>query len=370
MRTQSIKALLLLVTLGIISAFASLPARIWSQESTLATAMGSAPRFELDPFWPKPLPDRWVTGEVAGTCIDANDHLFIVNRVNLTPDELKNSTPAPPVIEFDANGNVVNSWGDLKVLPISPHGCTIDYGGNIWICGNHDGIVQEYSHDGSKMLLQIGTRGHVDSSDGETTGTALNSSHTELNGPSSVAVDPSNGDVYVSDGYFNRRVVVFDSRGKFLRQWGSQATEAQEQAGVGGVFAKVVHCVVIGKDELVYVCDRMGDRIQVFDKMGKYQKSIPISPGTGKATGIGSAWSFVFSPDTAQTFMYVVDGGNESLLTLDRATGQILSHFGRPGHQAGDFSYVHTVAVDSKGNLYLAETINGRRLQKFRRVGD
>jgi DNA-binding beta-propeller fold protein YncE len=331
-------------------------------------ASAALPKFEVDPFWPKPLPDRWVTGEVGGTCIGAQDHLFIVNRVNLTPDEQKSASPSPPVIEFDPGGNLVNSWGDLNVLPKSPHGCFIDYKGNVWIAGNRDGIVQEYTHDGSKLLLQIGTRGRLDTQDGTITGAPLNSSPTQLNEPSCVAVDPANGDIYISDGYGNRRVVVFDRNGNFLRQWGEQATGAQEQAGVGGVFLATVHCVALGNDGLVYVCDRKGDRIQVFDKMGKYLKSIPIKPGVGSSTGVGSAWWLAFSPDKAQTFMYVTDGADEAVWILDHATGQILSSFGRPGHQPGDFSFVHTVAVDSEGNLYLGETVNGRRVQKFHRV--
>ena len=330
--------------------------------------INDVPKFKVDPFWPQPLPDRWVTGEVGGTCVDAQDNVFIVNRGNLTAKEQVNATKAPPVIEFNPDGKMVRAWGDWKVFPGRPHGCFVDYQGNIWIAGNEDGIVQKYSHDGSKLLLQIGTKGKFDTSDGTINGAAMNSSHTLLNCPADIAVDPANGDVYIADGYGNRRVVVFDRNGHFLRQWGKQATQAQTDAGVGGVFLKVVHCVVIGNDGLVYVCDRLGDRIEVFDKMGSFKRNILIESKTAPLTGIGSACWIGFSPDKAQTFMYVADCGDEEVRILDHATGRTLSTFGRPGHQAGEFDNLHSLAVDSKGDIITGETVGGRRVQMFRLV--
>jgi DNA-binding beta-propeller fold protein YncE len=344
------------------------------------------PKFEVDPSWPKPFPELWITGEVGGTCVDAQDHVFIVNRDNLTPDEQKNSQPAPPVVELGPEGNVINSWGKKiardaegnavmprgaqDTLPKRLHGCLVDDQGNVWIGGNQDGIIQKYSHDGSKLLLQIGTPGHPDTSDGTPTGYAMNSSQTTLNRPASMAIDPTNGDIYVADGYGNRRVVVFDREGHFLRQWGKQGTVAQTESGVGGVFLDTVHCVAIDHAGLVYVCDRKGDRIEVFDKMGNFQKNIYIQKGTGYVRNLaGSAWWVAFSPDSAQKYMYVADGGNEVIWILDHETGKILSGFGRPGHMAGDFSYLHTISVDSKGNLIAGETINGRRVQRFKMLG-
>lgn len=344
------------------------------------------PKFEIDPLWPKPFPELWITGEVGGTCVDAQDHVFIVNRDNLTPDEQKNSQPAPPVIEFDPEGNVVNSWGKAigrdaegnavlprgaqDTLPKRLHSCAVDEQGNVWIGGNQDGIIQKYTHDGSKLLLQIGTPGHPDTSDSTPTGYAMNSSQTTLNRPAAMAIDPTNGDIYVADGYGNRRVAVFDRGGHFLRQWGKQGTVAQTEAGLGGVFLDTVHCVAIDNAGLVYVCDRKGDRVEVFDKMGNFQKNIEIKKGTGYVRGLsGSAWWVAFSRDNAQKYMYVADGGNEIVWILDHATGQILSGIGQPGHQLGNFSYLHTIAIDSKGNLIAGETINGRRVQRFKMVG-
>jgi DNA-binding beta-propeller fold protein YncE len=239
----------------------------------------------------------------------------------------------------------------------------------VWVGGNPDAIVQKYSHDGSKLLLQIGAKGKFDTSDGTANGAAMNSSHSLLNKPASIAVDPSNGDVYIADGYGNRRVVVFDRDGRFLRQWGHQATAAQAEAGADGVFMGVVHCVVLGNDGLVYVCDRQGDRVQVFDKMGNFHRNIYVKRGTGALKNYGSysgsAYWVAFSPDPPQTYMYVADGGNEVVWILNRASGQILSSFGRPGYQAGDFTNLHTISVDSKGNIIVSQGNGGRRVQKF-----
>ena len=390
-----------------------------------------APNYRVDPFWPKPLPDNWVTGEVAGTCIDSKDHLVIVNRGFQTgglasPEGVggaKTTSPAagtlggpfksrasPPVIEFDRKGNVVNAWGNPAivpagqphegqnaVLPNSIHGCFVDYQDNVWIAGNNDGVVQKWSHDGQHLLLQIGTKFVCDNPPANTCGNsganaAANKSHTLLNQPADMAVDPANGDVYIADGYGNHRIVVFDKNGNYLRQWGS--------VGFGpGLFQPTdgghPHCVVLGADGLVYTCDRGSDRIQVFEKNPKNcantglggdrvcqpVRIIPVVPCTGAVSAVcpdptkalgtaGSAWDVDFSADKDQTFMFEVDGGNEVLWTFDRLAGKILSGFGRPGHMAGDFTFLHSIAVDSKGNLYLGETVGGRRFQKFVPKGD
>jgi len=355
-----------------------------------------APRFRVDPFWPKPLPvdttqistttgkaKPWVTGEVGGTCIDSHDHVFTVNRGfqtgGLISPETVVAVPSPPVVEYDREGNVANAWGSQAknpdgsnaVMPHSIHGCFVDYQDNVWIAGNGDGVVQKWSHDGSTKLLQIGTKGLCDGpvvptrTTNPTCGSpGFNSSRTLLNEPADLAVDPTNGDVYIADGYGNHRVVVFDKDGHFLRQWGSAGTgPGQFAAGDGGH----PHCVVISKAGLVYACDRGQDRIEVFKKDGTWLRNIPVKPGTG-TPGLGtagSAWDLDFSPDTNQTFMFEADGGNEILWIFSRATEKILGGFGRPGHLAGEFTFLHTVSVDSKGNLFAGETIGGRRIQKF-----
>ena len=238
-------------------------------------AQGNAPKFEVDPSWPKPLPNLWVTGGIGGLCIDSRDHVFILNRRDLTDNDLDAGHQAPVVIEFDPEGNVVNSFGDPDTTPNNPHGCAVDAENNVWVTGTSDGIVQKYTHDGSKLLLQIGKRGVVDSSDGTAKGKALNSSHAGFFKPAGIAIDPKNGDVYVADGETpggNHRIAVFDRTGQFLRQWDLHRTETE----TGDAFVPVLHCVAMDNNGLVYVCDRRGHRIQVFDKMGNFQKNIPV----------------------------------------------------------------------------------------------
>jgi DNA-binding beta-propeller fold protein YncE len=388
--------------LSIIAAAMMLPIAVGISSSTIEAKGPKPPKpnandppgYVVDPFWPKPLPDNWVTGEVGGTCIDSQDHLFIVTRGFQTgglasPEGIggrfMRSRASPPVIEFDEEGNVVNAWGDSSlvpagqpnagqnaVLPHGIHGCFVDYEDNVWIAGNSDGIVQKYTHDGSTLLLQIGTKFTCDTPTGacanvNETGT----SHTLLNLPADIAVDPTNGDVYIADGYGNHRVVVFDRRGNYLRQFGTAGTgDGQFTIGDGGH----PHCVVIGKNNLVYACDRGQDRINVYQRNGTFVTAIPVIPGTAALGTSGSAWDVEFSEDKKQTFLFDSDGGNEIIWTLDHAAAlagsrnAVLGGFGRPGHMAGDFTFLHMMAIDSKGNLYAGETVGGRRVQKFEKV--
>ena len=339
-------------------------------------AQSKAPKFEVDPSWPKPLPNLWVTGGIGGLCIDSRDHVFILNRRDLTDNDLDAGHQAPVVIEFDPEGNVVNSFGDPEATPNTPHGCAIDSEDNLWLTGNGDGIVQKYSHDGSKLLLQIGKHGMVDSSDGTAKGKPLNSSHTGFFKPAGVAIDPKNGDIYVADGETpggNHRIAVFDRGGQFLRQW-----ELRRADSDGDTFIPVLHCVVLDNNGMVYVCDRRGHRIQVFDKMGNFQKYIPVAfepmsklpAGPEHESGaLGSAVWIGFSRDAGQKFMYVINQDNEKIDILDHASGKLLSSFGRVGRQPGEFTYAHFLATDSKGNVYVTEVGTGKRIQKFKMVG-
>ena len=388
-----------------------------TQANTKHGKKPKVPVIQVDPTWPKmPLPSSddprtdpaylgevstatglpkpWVTGEVAGTCVDSRDHVFIVTRGNLISPETVEAVPSPPVIEFNQAGDVVNAWGDRNALPNGIHGCFIDYQDNIWIAGNGDGIVQKYTHDGV-YVMQIGTKGMCDwPANGNACGNSggdptANQSHTLLNEPANMYVDPKKdpvtgerGSIYIADGYGNHRVVVFDAHGNYLRQWGGVAgTVNNPMTDSPGLFASGdgghPHCVTIGKDDLVYVCDRADDRIEVFTKTGALVRIIPVVPGTGQTLGIGnapglgtagSAWDLAFTKDPEQTYMFEVDGGNEMLHTMDRLLGKILANFGQPGHQAGQFTFLHSLVLDSKGNVYTGETINGRRVQKFTQV--
>ncbi len=325
--------------------------------------------FQVDPYWPKALPNDWVTGNVGGACVDANDHVFIVSRTadegNLSAKEMAVGRAAPPVIEFDEEGDVVNSWGDVNIVPFGIHDCYIDYEGNIWMGGNQDSIALKYSPQG-ELLLQIGEKGVFDTDDGTVSGAANNSSETHLHRPSSFAVDPANGDVYITDGYGNRRVVVFDSDGNFIRQFGRQATEEETANQTGGVFTEVVHHVSLSNDGLLYVCDREGRRIQVFDKMGNFQKNMTVPRRRPDLPGNAEPYWTVLSRDPKQKYLYVAAGEDEAIWIMERETGKVIEGFGNMGHRAGEFTFLHSLAINSKGELIVGETIGGRRVQKFK----
>ncbi|MXZ70308.1 MAG: hypothetical protein F4Z04_02180 [Acidobacteria bacterium] len=363
---------------------------------------GGAPRYRVDPFWPKPLPvvtgddgleRQWVTGMVGASCIDSRDRIFTVNRGflpnGLLDQEGDQSIPSPPVVVYDREGNVVDSWGDpaltedgaAAVLPHGIHGCFVDHMDNVWLAGNSDGVVQKWTNDGSEMLLQIGTKGLCDgpptlspNAPYPTCGEpGNNTSRTLLNAPADVAVDPEpdpvtgeRGSVYVADGYGNHRIVVFDAGGNYLRQWGSAGSGDGQFVERGGGHP---HCVVLGNDGLVYACDRGQNRIQVFDREGDLVRVIPIDP-PAYAEATLRATDIELSRDPEQRHLFVVDLGSNRVWILERGSGDIVGGFGRSGHMAGEFTFVHTIVADSQGDLYLAETLGGRRNQKFTRVND
>jgi DNA-binding beta-propeller fold protein YncE len=319
----------------------------------------TAPRYEADVNWPKPLPDRWVLGGLGGVCVDAQNHVFILNRQDVLEGELNTGRLAPSIIEFDPDGNVVNSWGDPNLLDPRLHNCHVDKDNNIWIASAPSGMVQKYTHDGSKLLLQIGKRGIVDSSDGTVEGTPLNSDAPIFFMPSGIHVDRQNGDVYVSDGEGdggNRRIVVTDSSGTFLRQWQPGDMET-------------VHCMAIANDGVVYVCNRDGARIQAYNKLGVLKRTIQVPwapvtpPSDGKETEFGgSAVAIDFSPD--QNLIFVINQNNAQIEIIDRENGEVIGNFGRSGSFPGQFDQPHGIAVDLMGNIYIAEN-RGRRIHKF-----
>ena len=338
----------------------------------LAAQAQQVPRYEVDPFWPKlPLPDRWLTGGLGGMCIDGRDHVFILNRQNVVPEDLDGARLAPPVIEFDPDGNVVRSWGDPNRLGDRLHDCHVDEDHNVWIVASGTGVVQKYSSDGSELLLQIGESGVYDSSDGTRAGRPLNSNRAQFFLPASIDVDAATGDIYVADGETptgNQRIAVLDRSGRFLRQWALHRTEAERD------LTPLPHCLRLSDDGLVYVCDRQADRIQVFDRMGNFIRNIdvpwyPYTSPEGRRSGTrGTAVVLAFSPDPGQRLMFVVNQNSVVIDVLDRQTGQVLSSLGGgPGRYPGQFTLPHGIGVDSAGNVYVAEQ-EGRRVQKFRIV--
>ena len=345
------------------------------KQAAVEAANAQAPTFEVDPLWPKPLPNHWVLGMTIGLAVDERDHVWVVHRqqsvagneMALTRDPPSGlcCAPAPWVLEFDPEGNLVGHWGgpgEGYEWPESNHGITIDYKGNVWIGGNgeQDAHVLKLTRKG-KFLLQIGHSGkNGGSNDIE-----------NLGKPTEVSVDAEANEVYIADGYGNRRVIVYDAdSGEYKRHWGAYGNKPDD-SDLGPYdpngpppkqFRSPVHCAEISSDGLVYTCDRANDRIQVFNKDGSFVKEAFIAKET---LGGGSVWDIAFSKDPDQTYIYLADGQNSRVHILLRDTLEVLTSFGDGGRQPGQFFGVHNVAVDSKGNLYTTETFEGKRLQKF-----
>jgi DNA-binding beta-propeller fold protein YncE len=362
-KTESLQSVRLRVLVSVVAAFIiAVPVR--AQQ---------VPQFEVDPLWPQlPLGNNWLTGGLGGMCLDSRDHVYILNRQNVVADDLDGANLAPPVIELDPDGNVVRAWGDPEMLGGRLHDCHVDSDQNVWIVAAATGVVQKYSSDGSELLLLIGERGSYDSADGTRQGRPLNSDSARFFLPGSIDVDAASGDVYVADGELpggNFRIAVLDRNGRFLRQWSLHRGDDE------GDITPLPHCLRLSNDGLVYVCDREADRIQVFDQMGTFIRNIdvgfePTTSAQGRSSGTrGSAVVLAFSPDPEQRFLYVVNQNSVMIDVLDRHSGQLLTSFGGgPGRYRGQFTLPHGIAVDSAGNVYVAEQ-EGRRIQKFNYLG-
>jgi 6-phosphogluconolactonase (cycloisomerase 2 family) len=378
--------------------------RALEQTAEAQAKTGQVPIFEVDPFWPKTMPNNWVFGMTIGLGIDEKDQVWVIHRGNdpgnidrtefAFPSQMPQAAgakpgakpgppaaagrvseccnPAPPVVAFDQGGNVVHSWGGAEHHPEWPesnHGIVVDHKGIVWIGGNGgpDAHILKFTREG-KFVGQIGKKGArmVD-------GKPVANSHDMDNfgRVAKIFIDPKNNEAYVADGYFNKRVAVVDmDSGKIKRYWGAYGAKPDDspmprydpKAPPDKQFRTPVHCAEMSTDGHVYVCDRPNDRIQVFTREGKFVKEQRIFPET---LSDGSVWDIAFSRDPQQRFLYVADGANEHVYILDRQSLEIVSQFGTGGRQPGQFLGVHSIAVDSKGNIYTTETYTGKRLQKF-----
>lgn len=336
-----------------------------------------APRFEVDPMWPKPLPNQWILGSTIGLGIDSKDHVFIIHRGDSTLDQRTEAgaaanppvgsccRAAPPIIEFDPEGNVVKAWGGPGpgyTWPNSNHGLTLDNKDNVWIGGNGQGDTQilKFTHDG-KFLQQFSQAGLPYNSN----------SRTSFGRVAKISFDAAANEAYLADGYSHKRVAVIDmTTGTMKRLWGAYGNVPSDSnygpynpdVPLIPQFRTPVHCAEPSVDGLIYVCDRPNDRIQVFEKNGKFVKEVRIAPRT---RGDGSVWDIAFSRDPQQTYIYLADGKNEKIYVIDRKSLEILTSFGDGGRQPGQWFGVHSIATDSKGNIYTTETYEGKRVQKF-----
>jgi hypothetical protein len=403
-----------------------------NQVAQAADTAVQAPKFEVDPLWPKPLPNNWVIGQTIGLAVDAQDNVWIIHRPAsleakesyLTRKESDCCTAAPDVLAFDSDGNLIHSWGKVagKDWPTSNHGITVDSKGNVWLGGNgagqpgppagsneqfaaarggarppapaaapgataapgsasanqaypgaavpgvrtyHDSFILKFTADG-KYLGQIGTAN----------GSKGNADTDNVRGVAQIRFDPKTNELIAADGYGNRRVSVWDPDSlKHKRSWGAYGKTATDEGPQGRYspdaapaqqFRNPVHCAEPSKDGLIYVCDRVNDRIQVFKTDGTYVKEVFIEKET---LGDGSVWEIAFSRDPQQKYMYIADGANEKIHVLDRESMKEIYSFGGGGRQPGQFYALHSIVTDSKGNIYTTETYRGQRVQKFNYKG-
>jgi streptogramin lyase len=390
------KTSLLVITLACAAAIAVLQSRVIGQTA----ASAKVPTFKVDPSWPQEMPNHWIMGAVTGVFVDAKQHVWVTHLPEvLTEEELYEEpwnvvtppTPgrggaaaaaaapkekpvqmgtcckaAPPVLEFDQQGKLIQGWGqgsydDMTDWPREPHGIFVDHNDFVWIGSYNRHRVMKFTREG-KHLMTIGqyekTNGSADT--------------TLLGGPSGIWVDPANNEVYISDGYRNRRVIVFEgATGKFLRLWGAYGKVPDDtvrfdpKTMVSGALPtqfSTPHGITGSKDGKIYVADRRGNRIQVFDHQGKFLAEKVIAPATLSS---GSAFVPVLSPDAQQTWLYVADGTNHKVWILRRSDLEIVGSFGRGGRQVGQMLRPHGMSIDAQGNLYVGEASTGRRVQKF-----
>lgn len=396
------------------------PILIWMAAALLVTSCGAetervspaggVPQFEVDASWPLPLPENWMLGQVAGIDVDGEDRIWIAQRPSsLTAHEAAAAAdppisiccvPAPSVMQFDRRGNLLRAWNSADGFEWAdtrigfrggsfPHGIHVDHNGYVWVGGGiHQHHVLKFTPDG-ELLLSIGEPGRT----GGSNDTAL------LGGPADMVVDPETNEIFIADGYINRRVIVFDAEtGEYRRHWGAYGERPHDEPlGFDHIgtseedparqFRGAVHGIVISVEGLVYVTDRENSRIQIFERDGSFVEEVFVRPETRSSGSTwdmspeeegyeealaalipGSTWDIALSEDPAQRWLYVADGTNNVVWIMERETLEIRGRFGRGGKQAGQFGWLHNIAVDSRGTIYTSEVAQDKRAQKFRRI--
>lgn len=372
------------IALGVIAAAAVLlaaarPGVLSATSQPSSKAPAAAPSFQVDPYWPKPLPNDWLVGNVVGVAVDSHDNVWVTHR----PRSQAGADKTPPVLAFDQAGNLIHSWGGKEISPewgTQEHGLYVDHQDNVWV-GFGGGLpydpktkattdnanVLKLTPKGA-VLLEIGKFGMGTEGSGNT---------QYLGNPTDVYVDPKTDEAYITDGYLNHRIIVFNATtGAYKRLWGAFGRKPDDapmprfsRSDPPRQQFDTPHCVTMSNDGLLYVCDRGNQRIQVFKPDGTFVKDQLINAKlSGGQTG-GTPWDIAMSRDAQQRFIFLVDGGTHKVHTLLRDTLEVVSSFGQRGRWAGQFESPHSIAIDSKGNLYVAETLDGRRVQRFLRKG-
>jgi len=368
--------------------------------ATEAAAGEGIPTFEYDPTWPGlPLPNEWMFGEVGGIAVDDQNHVWVIQRPwTVSGRELGAAEgissccrAAPPVMEFDQAGNVVQAWPELQTF-FAPEGTDagqgysvgrggqtlyeavpgpygewgrrehtvyVDPNGFVWTTNDESHVIYKFRRNG-EWLLTIGEKGVTRGSN----------SQTALGRPAGLVLDPETNELFVADGYTNKRVIVFDAEtGAYRRHWGAYG-DPPEDIDVGDYdpsapparqFLGPVHGITLSRDGLIYVTDRVADRVQVFRKNGEFVTEGFVSPET---RDLGTGYGIALSHDPEQRFVYVNDGSNNRIWILRRSDLETVGSFSSYGRFGGQVMSAHSMAVDQEGNVYVGET-RGRRVQKF-----
>ena len=369
------------IALGALLGFTTLAA-IGCQVDNAATegapAGGAAATdFEVDPTFPQTLPNDWIVGQVSGIAVDSRDHVWVAHRpVSLSalragaaqdPPIAMCCVPAPPILELDPDGNVVQGWGGPSETgehdwPEEEHGIFVDHEDNVWVGGGAANAgfsghyVLKFTRDG-EFLFQIGAGDGPDATGGS-------QDIETLGGPAAIHVDPVENEVYIADGYQNRRVIVFDAEtGEYRRHWGAYGNEPEDgNSNADEQFQGPVHGIAVSRDGYVYVVDRSENRLQVFERDGTYVDEVVIRPETGS---MGSTWDVALSTDADERYLYVPDGVNKTVWVVERESLEVVNNFARGGRWAGELGWAHNIAVDSQGNIFVSEVETGKRFQKF-----
>jgi hypothetical protein len=335
------------------------------------------PEFELDRAWPA-VPNNWVLGEVTSISVDRMDHIWVLHVPQSIPPAQR-ANAAPPVLEFDAAGKLLASWGgpgEGFEWPEREHGIFVDADDFVWIGGRGGWPRATAPGTGDDMILKFTTAGKFVMQIGHRGQSKGNTDTENVHQPTDTFVDTSAKEIYVADGYGNKRVVVFDSEtGTFKRMWGAfgnvppptlapnPAVPQPQTTPEGPQDFGLPHAVKVSRDGVVYLADRINNRIQLFTTAGKYLKQVRVTNDGSPVVPVPAG--FAFSPDAKQQFLYVVDSGPMRVVIFDRATMTQIGAIGMRGAEPGNFDIVHHMAADSKGNLYTGEIVNNRRAQRF-----
>ena len=397
---------------GMVIGVCTLAVTVSGQQSATSAGAGKAtpkdpavPVYKVDPFWPKmPLRNKWLLQGIPTMVTDAKDHIWVLSRPrDIRPDENGAATTppradcciaAPAVLEFDTEGNLLRAWGGPGHTPEWPeqeHAIVVDKDGNVWISASGRGAgIQKFTGDG-KFLWDFGHRGPKPEPGKTLPPLVENNQQTDVlpNGVFIFTLDEAARELYLVEG---KRVLVYDmDNGSFKRGWGGHGIALSDikngptppydwKSGPPPAqqdFAPALHCVHFSVDNLVYVCERGSNQIQVFTKEGKFIQAIPIAastPSRGPDCGgpgdpmrgmCGTTYNLTFSHDAPQKYLFVADGTNHKVWIHDRKSGAMVGSIGSLGRMAGQFFWIDAIAMDSMGNLYTGEVWTGKRVQKF-----